>query len=219
MSSSSQTLPISDPPSSSTNNNGAWSSALSATPALRAFLTRLTDSSRRAFTRRRPWYELIDRTAFSKPESLTDATSRIRKNFNYFRVNYITLLFAVIAFSLLAHPFQLLMIVTLLGAWMFLYVFRAADQQVVIGGRTFSDREILGVLVVATVFVVFLTSVGSLLMSSALIGLGIVCVHGAFRDPEDLFLDEQESLSGGGLFGSFTGGATSAAVADVMARV
>lgn len=103
---------------------------------------------------------------------------------------------------------------------MFLYVFRAADQQVVIGGRTFSDREILGVLVVATVFVVFLTSVGSLLMSSALIGLGIVCVHGAFRDPEDLFLDEQESLSGaGGLFGSFTGGATSAAVADVMARV
>ncbi|GJX42533.1 PRA1 family protein B3 [Tanacetum coccineum] len=80
---------------------------------------------------------------------------------------------------------------------MFLYVFRAADQQVVIGGRTFSDREILGVLVVATVFVVFLTSVGSLLMSS---------------------LFDWESLSGGGLFGSFTGGATSAAVADVMAR-
>lgn len=55
-------------------------------------------------------------------------------------------------------------------------------------------------------------------MSASLIGLGIICVHGAFRDPEDLFLDDQE-IPGTGLFSSFTGAATSAAVADVMARV
>ncbi|KAJ9543505.1 hypothetical protein OSB04_023212 [Centaurea solstitialis] len=220
--SSSQNLPISsDPPSSAASGNGsnaAWSATVSATPALRAFLARSTDSLRRAAARRRPWYELVDRTAFSKPESLTDATSRIRKNFNYFRVNYLTLLSAVLAFSLLSHPFSLLTIVSLVAAWLFLYLFRSADQPVVVGGRTFSDREILGILVLLTVFVVFLTSVGSLLMSSTLIGLAIVCVHGAFRDPEDLFLDEQES-SGAGLFSSFGGAATSAAVADVMARV
>ncbi|XP_071689454.1 PRA1 family protein B3-like [Rutidosis leptorrhynchoides] len=216
--SSSQTLPILDPPSSSTTGNATWSSAISATPALRAFVARLTDSTRRAFNRRRPWYELIDRTAFSKPESLTDATSRIRKNFNYFRVNYMTLLTAVIAFSLISHPFSLLTIVSLLGAWLFLYLFRPSDQPVVIGGRTFSDREMLGILLLLTIFVVFLTSVGSLLMSAALIGLGIVCVHGAFRDPEDLFLDDQD-MAGAGLFSSFSGAATSAAVADVMARV
>ncbi|KAL7597646.1 hypothetical protein Lser_V15G26755 [Lactuca serriola] len=215
--SSTQSLPISDPPSSTTGN-AAWSSTISATPALRAFLARLTESTRRAFARRRPWYELIDRTAFSKPDSLTDATSRIRKNFNYFRVNYLTLLSGVLAFSLLSHPFSLLTIVSLLCAWLFLYLFRPADQPVVINGRTFSDKEILGILVVLTVFVVFLTSVGSLLMSASLIGLGIICVHGAFRDPEDLFLDDQE-IPGTGLFSSFTGAATSAAVADVMARV
>lgn len=215
--SSSQSLPISDPPSSATGN-AAWSSSISATPALRAFLARLTESTRRAFARRRPWYELVDRTAFSKPDSLTDATSRIRKNFNYFRVNYLTLLFGVLAFSLLSHPFSLLTIVSLLVAWLFLYLFRPSDQPVVINGRTFSDKEILGILVILTVFVVFLTSVGSLLMSASLIGLGIICVHGAFRDPEDLFLDDQE-IPGTGLFSSFSGAATSAAVADVMARV
>lgn len=46
-------------------------------------------------------------------------------------------------------------------------------------------------------------------MSSVLIGFGIVCVHGAFRDPEDLFLDDQD-LAGSGLF-SFLGGAASSA--------
>ncbi|KAK1428632.1 hypothetical protein QVD17_17471 [Tagetes erecta] len=216
--SSSQNLPISDPPSSATGNTTTWSSTISATPALRAFIAGLTESTRRAFTRRRPWYELIDRTAFSKPESLTDATSRIRKNYNYFRVNYIALLSVVLAFCLLSHPFSLLTIVSLAGAWLLLYIFRAPDQPVVIGGRTFSDREILGILVTLTVFVVFLTSVGSLLMSATLIGVGIICVHGAFRDPEDLFLDDQD-VAGAGLLSSFSGAATSAAVADVMARV
>lgn len=87
----------------------------------------------------------------------------------------------------------------------------------VIFGRTFADREILGILVVLTVFVVFLTSVGSLLISGLMIGLGIVCVHGAFRMPEDLFLDEQEPLNSG--FLSFLGGAASSAAASSVSHV
>lgn len=67
----------------------------------------------------------------------------------------------------------------------------------------------------------FLTSVGSLLISALLIGLGIVCTHGAFRVPEDLFLDDQEPANVG--FLSFLGGAASSAAAvaapAVAARV
>lgn len=81
----------------------------------------------------------------------------------------------------------------------------------VIGGRTFSDREIMGILVVSTIVVVFLTSVGSLLISALLVGLAVVCAHGAFRMPEDLFLDEQEPINSG--FLSFIGGAASSAAA------
>lgn len=64
---------------------------------------------------------------------------------------------------------------------------------------------------VSTIIVVFLTSVGSLLISAVLVGLAVVCAHGAFRMPEDLFLDDQEPLQTG--FLSFIGGAANAAAA------
>ncbi|WCJ19961.1 prenylated RAB acceptor 1.B3 [Euphorbia peplus] len=186
-----------------------------ATHAFRAFTSRLISSLRHAFSQRRPWLELVDRNNLAKPENLSDAASRIRKNISYFKVNYVTLLVIVLALSLLTHPFTLLVLLSLLGAWVYLYLFRPSDQPLVVLGRTFSERETLGVLVISTIVVVFLTSVGSLLISALMIGLGIVCGHGAFRVPEDLFLDEQEQVNGGLL--SFLNGAAVAAVAPAVA--
>ncbi|GJY41437.1 PRA1 family protein B3-like protein [Tanacetum coccineum] len=181
-----------------------------ATTALRSFFTRLTSSLRQSFSNHRPWSELIDRTSIARPESFSDATSRIRKNFSYFRINYATILAIIIAISLLTHPVSLLVIIVLLASWIFLYLFRPADHPVIIMGRTFSSRETLVLLVFLTVVVVFLTNVGSLMISALLVGLGVLCVHGAFKVPEDLFLDEQEPVNGG--FLSFLGGAASNAV-------
>ncbi|KAK9189605.1 hypothetical protein WN943_018203 [Citrus x changshan-huyou] len=210
------TLPISNPQTNTTTTT-TQSQAPIATPAFRAFLSRLSSSIRYGFSQRRPWSELVDRTAMSRPDSLAEAYSRIRKNLSYFKVNYVTLLGLVLAFSLLSHPFSLLVLLCLLGAWIFLYLFRPSDQPVVLFGRTFSDRETLGALVVLTIVVVFLTSVGSLLISALMVGAAIVCAHGAFRVPEDLFLDEQEPINSG--FLSFLGGAASAAAPSVAARV
>ncbi|XVE69492.1 hypothetical protein DITRI_Ditri09bG0156300 [Diplodiscus trichospermus] len=207
------TIPMTNP--QSTAGGGAQSQPPIATPAFRAFLSRLTSSTRQGLSQRRPWYELVDRSAMARPDNLTDAYSRIRKNLSYFKVNYVTLLVVVLAFSLLSHPFSLLVLLGLLAAWFFLYLFRPSDQPLVIFGRTFSDRETLGALVVLTVFVVFLTSVGSLLISALLIGVAIVCLHGAFRVPEDLFLDDQEPTNSG--FLSFLGGAASSAAAAAAA--
>lgn len=78
--------------------------------------------------------------------------------------------------------------------------------------RTFSDRETLGILILSTIVVVFLTSVGSILISALMIGLAIVCAHGAFRAPEDLFLDDQDQSSTG--FLSFISGAANSAAAS-----
>ncbi|CAA0834438.1 PRA1 family protein B4 [Striga hermonthica] len=188
-----------------------------ATPAFRAFASRFTATVRHAFSQRRPWLELLDRSSFSRPDSLAEAASRIRRNFSYFRVNYLSLLALSLSFSLLSHPFSLLLLLALLGAWLFLYAFRPSDQPVVVAGRAFSDREMLGILVVSTVVVVFLTSVGSLLISALLAGLAVVCAHGAFRMPEDLFLDEQEPIGSG--FLSFLGGAASSAAAAAAPAV
>ncbi|XP_073036080.1 PRA1 family protein B3-like [Primulina eburnea] len=182
-----------------------------ATTAFRSFIYRLSASVRHAFSQRRPWLELLDRSSFSRPDSLSDAASRIRRNYNYFRINYLSLLALSLAFSLISHPFSLLVLLSLLAAWLFLYTFRSSDHPLVIAGRAFSDREILGILVVSTIIVVFLTSVGSLLISALLVGLAVVCAHGAFRMPEDLFLDDQEPLQTG--FLSFIGGAANAAAA------
>ncbi|GAB4857300.1 hypothetical protein Ancab_015208 [Ancistrocladus abbreviatus] len=50
-----------------------------------------------------------------------------------------------------------------------------------------------------------------------MVGLAIVCAHGAFRVPEDLFLDEQEPAATG--FLSFLGGAARNAAAAAAPAV
>lgn len=193
-----------------------------ATPALRALINRISENLREGFSQRRPWAELTDRSAFSKPESFSEASLRIRKNYSYFRVNYLTILAVVLGFSLITNPFSLLMLVGLLASWIFLYLFRPSDQPLVLFGRTFGERETLGVLVVLSVFVIFLTSVGSVLISALMVGAALICAHGAFRAPEDLFLDDQEPTANTGFLSFLGGAATSAAAAaapTVAARV
>ena len=204
------TLPISD------HSGGSPPQQPVSTPAFRTFLSRLSASIRQSLSQRRPWLELVDRSAISRPDSLADAYSRIRRNIPYFKVNYVTIVSVVLALSLLSHPLSLLVLLCLFGAWIFLYLFRQSDQPLVVLGRTFSDREMLAVLVILTIVVVFLTSVGSLLTTALMIGFGIVCLHGAFRAPEDLFLDEQEPANIG-LLSFLSGAATSAAVAAASA--
>lgn len=170
---------------------------LSTNSPVRAFITAISDNIRFGLANRRPWSEVADRSAFSKPESLSEATLRLRKNYNYFRTNYLTIITAVLAISLLTNPFSLILLSALLAAWLFLYVFRqSSDPPIVFFGRQFSDRETLLFLIVSTIGVIFLTSVGSVLVSALMIGVAIVSMHGAFRAPEDLFLNEQEPQGG-----------------------
>ncbi|PKU76149.1 PRA1 family protein B2-like [Dendrobium catenatum] len=198
----------------------AQSAAPVTTPAFRLFLSRLQESVRRSLSDRRPWSELVDLSAFSRPESLSDANSRVRKNFAYFRVNYLALIAAVLVLSLITHPASLVILLGLLASWCFLYLFRPSDPPLVLFGRSFSDRETLLGLTGITVFVVFLTSVGSLIISAFMIGVALVAAHGAFRVPDDLFLDDQ--MPGGAATGFLSflgGGASTGGPTTVLARV
>ncbi|KAL7095221.1 hypothetical protein ACP275_10G010300 [Erythranthe tilingii] len=191
-------LPISN--SQTANADGQQSTI---NPA-RAFFSGISETVRSGLSSRRPWPELLDRSAFSKPESLAEATVRIRKNYTYFRVNYLTVITGVLAVSLLTNPFSLITLAGLLAAWLFLYLFRqSSDPPLTVFGRQFSDRETLLFLILSSVVVIFLTSVGSVLVSALMVGVAIVCAHGALRAPEDLFLDEQEPQGGVSNFFSF----------------
>jgi len=169
--------------------------------AARAFFSGLLEGTNNALFQRRPWPELVDHNSLEKPAAMAKAVTRDRKNWAYFRVNYLLLLSGVLAFSLLSNPISFFLLVGLLGGWIFLYLLRR--EPLVLLDRTYSDREVLGILTVLTIVIVFMTNVGAVLISALMIGVAIVCAHGAFRVPEDLFLDEEEPVPG---FLSFLGG-------------
>ncbi|KAL4556943.1 hypothetical protein LXL04_035110 [Taraxacum kok-saghyz] len=189
-------------------------------PDLRPFFSRMTTTLRQSFSQRRPWFEIIDRSNFSRPESFSEAASRVRKNLSYFRVNYSAILAVVVALSLFSHPVSLFFFAGLVWAWLFLYLFRSPDQPVVLYDRSFSDREALGILILSTILIVFLTGLGSLMIYSSLCGLAIICVHGAFRVPQEVFAEDQQPDVAAG-FLSFLTVTAAAAAASVppMPRV
>lgn len=166
----------------------------------RMLLGRVNDSIKHALAQQRPWHELIDRSAFAKPESLSEATSRIKKNLSYFRVNYGIVLVAMVALSILWNPFSIFCLALLGGMWFYTFMVRA--EPIVIYGRSLSEREKFIACVAITILVMFgLTKVGAVLLSGIIIGSAAVCAHGAFRVPDDLFLDDQDA----GGFLSFLG--------------
>ncbi|KAJ3688298.1 hypothetical protein LUZ61_017462 [Rhynchospora tenuis] len=196
---------------------------------LSLLISRLTSSLRRSLTLARPWPELLDPSSFSpRPDSLPSAIHRLRRNLSYFRLNYSLFLLFTLSLSLLSHPFSLILLLSLLSAWCFLYIFRPADSPpLVLLRRQFSSREVALILSGFSFFLVFFTSLGSLIIHSLLVGLAIVCVHGALRVPEDLFLDEQEAAAGSvgggsanasGLL-SFLGAAAASATANSASHV
>lgn len=69
-------------------------------------------------------------------------------------------------------------------------------------------------------FIIFLTNVGSVILSALVVGAAVVCGHGAFRVPEDLFLDDQDnSNQTAGLLSFLGGAAKSAASVATPSRV
>ncbi|XP_024387586.1 PRA1 family protein B4 [Physcomitrium patens] len=169
------------------------------------------DAFNLALAQKRPWAEMADRSQLAKPESFSEAVTRARKNWYYFRINYSLVLVGAVALSLVLHPGSLFFLAALLAGWTYLYLVRS--EPLVAFGRTFTEREVFLGMSVFTVIMVFMTNVGSILISALIIGAAICFAHGAYRVPDDLFLDEQEASGG---FLSFL---SSGSVPQVMARV
>eukprot|EP00899_Mesostigma_viride_P013037 jgi/Mesvir1/21734/Mv04144-RA.1 len=182
---------------------------MSQPPAIvaQAALGRIQNSIKQVLSQRRPWAELVDRNAFQRPLSFAEASSRVKKNVSYFKVNYAICLATVATIVILLHPSSLFILLTLVGLWGYLFVVR--QEPLIVGGRIITDRELLlGMSVGTFVIVFFLTSVGTVIASALGFGLTGILAHGAMRVPDDLFLDEDPNASGGflSLFAGHTGG-------------
>ncbi|KAL0719521.1 hypothetical protein Bca4012_068845 [Brassica carinata] len=153
-------------------------------------------------TPRRPWRVMFDFHSMGLPaRSLSDASSRFKTNYGYFRMNYVILLFAVVLIvifcSLIKHPISRTAFTVLIFICVFLSYPR--DQPTIELLRyQINDRMI-------RIFRTGLTllTVAFLVLTNAAHNLGwpllIVCVlmltHTVVRKTEDLFLDEEEAAT------------------------
>lgn len=178
---------------------------------LMAVFGRLKDYGGSVFKQRKPWGELVDRNAFARPESVTEATTRLRKNFAYFKINYLIVIVLTLMVCMLMNPGSLLVLFTLLAAWLYIFVIRTTPLS--IGNHTISDRgKLIGMTGLSFVVIFFLTSVGTVLFSALSIGFVVIALHGATRVPDDLFLDETEENQS--FLSILTGGKQTTAIAS-----
>ncbi|KAF7804680.1 PRA1 family protein F2-like [Senna tora] len=180
-------------PSTSTPNYSSLPST--SNPAAPYFTGRVRTTAQSIFATRRPWEEVFALYSFSRPYTFGEATVRIKRNINHFRVNYAMIALVILFLSLLWHPISMIVFLAVFVAWFFLYFFR--DEPVVVFNRTIDDRVMLVALGVLTIVALVLTGVWLNVLVSILIGVAVVVLHATFRGTDDLYVDELEASDGG----------------------
>lgn len=146
-----------------------------------------------SISRHRPWPEFV--SSLTRPDPFPSALTRLRFNARHFRTNYILLIGACGFLSLIGSPGWLLVTAAVVWLWLVIYFFR--EDPLVVFGHHFSDWAVFVGLGLASLAVVWLSSgLGTLILG---LGVGfLVCgLHGLIRDPEGLFLDENDAVSAG----------------------
>ncbi|KAK6125103.1 hypothetical protein DH2020_041167 [Rehmannia glutinosa] len=183
----------------------------SGTPVNLEYISRAKERIKTGLSTRRPWREMFDLHCLNLPKSFREAVARVKTNFAYFQTNfayfqtnYAIVVLGIVFLSLLWHPISLIVFIVMMAVWLFLYFLR--DEPLVIFGRLISDRVVLIVLAVLTIFVLLLTRATTNILVSLLVGVVVVLIHSAVRKTDDLFADEEAS---GGLLRSSGGPSSS----------
>ena len=123
------------------------------------------------------------------------ATGRIQKNLNYFKINYFLFSAAVLAFFIVTNPSSLIVLAAIAASWTYVYLVRTEPLK--IGERPVSDREkMLGMSGASILAVFFMSSAGSIMLQAFGVALLAIGAHGSMRVPDDLFIDDANADSG-----------------------
>jgi PRA1 family protein 1 len=183
-----------------TDGAAASSSATTAAEAGVAFFSRARAVAGATAGRPRAWREVLDATAFARPDSCGEARARARRNIAYFRANYALVALVLVFVGLVYRPVSMLAFLALFVAWLGLYFGRADGEPLLCLGRQVHDRVVLAVLSAATVLVLALTRAGLNLLVSLVVATALIGLHAAFR--MNYYLDERDAFDSAGA--SFT---------------
>ncbi|KAL8208965.1 hypothetical protein R6Q57_008377 [Mikania cordata] len=141
----------------------------------------------------RPWPEFISNAAC--PDSLNLAATRIRVNTKYFHVNYGIITTVCTALSLIGDPTALLVSTSVFTLWLLLYFFR--EDPMVVWGHHVHDHVVTVCLVFVTGIAIWSLDLVSNLLIGVTVGILISVIHGVFRNPQGIYLDEIDAASDG----------------------
>ncbi|KAL1556102.1 PRA1 family protein G2-like [Salvia divinorum] len=157
---------------------------------------RSTQNLSASLSRCRPWPEFLATvSALDLPPSLSAASLRLRRNAAYFSLNYAIIVTACAAVSLITTPVALILLGFLLFLWLILHFFR--EDPLLVWGRHVSDWAVIAGLAVLSILALWITGPLHNLSIGIIVGLLISVVHGVLRNPEGLFLDENDAVSTG----------------------
>ncbi|XP_051128535.1 PRA1 family protein G2 [Andrographis paniculata] len=187
------------PPSSSSSSAAAGAAAATYTTIPITGMDAISRSGQNlsaCLSRCRPWPEFLATTAaLDFPKSVAEASLRFRRNAGYFSVNYSIIITACAAAALLSSPAALVLIGLVFFLWLIFYFFR--EDPLLIWGRHVSDWAVIGGLVAVTAGALWITGPLNSLSAGVAAGFLISVLHAVLRNPDGLFLDENDAVSNG----------------------
>ncbi|CAF2079096.1 hypothetical protein Bca4012_090830 [Brassica carinata] len=146
---------------------------------------------------RRPWGVMLDVHAIGLPCSVSDASSRIKTNCNYFLMNYsifLSIIYLIVIYSgLIKHPVSLIAFTVLVSIYIFFFNLQYHEPVELfhyqINGWTFLIVKIC--LIFLAVLLLLWTKETYSFRWPLLIGCVVILIHTVVRKTEDLFLDEE----------------------------
>lgn len=157
------------------------------------YITRANDHHyvRPGLATRRPWKQMLDLHSFNFPRKIATVISRIRANTVYFQTNYTIVVLFSVFLSLIWNPFSLLILVALIGAWLFLYFLR--DEPLTVFDREIDHRIVLIVMSALTLSILSLTDAKLNIVVGVMAGAVAVLAHAAVRKTEDMYQNDGET--------------------------